>query len=138
VTSVVLDSNVFISAFVFGGNPRLIVQLAEKGAYTLIVSQAIQSETERILLDKFSWARDRVEQACAPLWQVAATAAPRTVINAARDDDDNRILECAVDAHAAVIVTGDQDLLHLHPFRGIRIVTPADFLRRKMWVARAR
>lgn len=138
MTSVVLDSNVFISAFVFGGNPRLVVQLAEKGAYTLVVSKAIQSETERILLDKFGWMRDRVEQACAPLWQVAATVAPRTAINAARDDDDNRILECAVDGHAAVIVTGDQDLLHLHPFRGIRIVTPADFLRRKMWVARAR
>ena len=45
------------------------------------------------------------------------------------DPDDNRVLECALAAKAGVIVTGDADLLTLHPWRGIRIVTPAEFLR---------
>jgi putative PIN family toxin of toxin-antitoxin system len=131
----VLDTNVFISAFVFGGNPRRVVQLAEFGAFRLAVSKAVQLETERVLLEKFRWPRARMAEACEPVWDVAAMTEPRTVISASRDDDDNRILECAIDARAAAIVTGDQDLLRLDPFRGIRIVTPADFLRRRMWTA---
>ena len=43
--------------------------------------------------------------------------------------EDNRILELAVNGDAGVIVTGDKDLLVLDPFRGVRIVTPAEFLK---------
>jgi predicted nucleic acid-binding protein len=49
-------------------------------------------------------------------------------IDACRDPKDNRILELAVSGAAVMIVTGDRDLLGLHPFRGIPIVTPAEFV----------
>ena len=49
-------------------------------------------------------------------------------IQACRDPDADRILELAVSGRAACIVTGDADLLALNPFRGIAIVTPAEFL----------
>ncbi len=136
--SVVLDTNVFISAFVFGGNPRRVVQLAETAAYTLVISRAIQDETERILLGKFRWGRAQVAQACSPVWDLAQMVAPKSVVTAADDPDDNRILECALDAGAAVIVTGDQDLLRLNPYREVRIVPPAEFLRLRMWQQKAR
>ena len=45
-----------------------------------------------------------------------------------RDPRDNKFLELAVSGKAVCIVSGDKDLLVLHPFRGIAIVTPRDFL----------
>ncbi len=48
-----------------------------------------------------------------------------------RDQKDNQILEVAVNGQAQVIVTGDEDLLVLNPFRGISILRPADYLKWK-------
>ena len=45
-----------------------------------------------------------------------------------RDPQDNKFLELAASGRALCIVSGDQDLLVLHPFRGIPIVTPRGFL----------
>ena len=47
-----------------------------------------------------------------------------------RDTDDNMYLELALAAQASTIVSGDRDLLVLHPWRGIPIVRPADYLAR--------
>ncbi|MYC31643.1 MAG: putative toxin-antitoxin system toxin component, PIN family [Chloroflexi bacterium] len=49
-------------------------------------------------------------------------------IHACRDPDDDKILELAVNGEADYIVTGDDDLLVMKPFRRIDIVTPAEFL----------
>jgi uncharacterized protein len=45
-----------------------------------------------------------------------------------RDQKDNKFLELAVDGQAACIITGDQDLLVLHPYRHIAVLNPAEFL----------
>ena len=45
-----------------------------------------------------------------------------------RDPKDNKFLEVAVNGHATVLVSGDDDLLALHPFRGIPVLTPQAFL----------
>ena len=50
-------------------------------------------------------------------------------VEACRDPKDDQILELAVSGNADCIVTGDDDLLTLNPFRGIAIITPAGFLR---------
>ena len=52
-------------------------------------------------------------------------------IRESRDPKDDKFLEAAVNGRANVIVTGDKDLLDLHPYRGIAIVTPADYLARE-------
>jgi predicted nucleic acid-binding protein len=52
-------------------------------------------------------------------------------IRVSRDPKDDKFLEAAVNGRADVIVTGDKDLLDLDPFRGIAIVTPADYLARE-------
>ena len=58
-----------------------------------------------------------------------ATFAEVTVyVGECRDPSDNKFLELAVSGAAACIVSGDQDLLVLHPFRGSSIVTPRGFL----------
>ncbi|WP_376694323.1 putative toxin-antitoxin system toxin component, PIN family [Wenzhouxiangella sp. EGI_FJ10409] len=45
-----------------------------------------------------------------------------------RDPSDNKFLDLAVSGQASVLITGDRDLLELHPFRGIPIITPASYL----------
>ena len=51
-----------------------------------------------------------------------------STISACRDPKDNKFLELAVDAGASCIITGDKDLLILHPFNNIPVLTAADFL----------
>jgi predicted nucleic acid-binding protein len=52
-------------------------------------------------------------------------------VRASRDPKDDKFLEAAVNGRASVLVTGDRDLLDLNPFRGVAIVTPADYLTRE-------
>jgi putative PIN family toxin of toxin-antitoxin system len=49
-------------------------------------------------------------------------------VRACRDPRDDKFLELAVNGEADLIVTGDEDLLALHPFRGVRIITPAAYV----------
>jgi putative PIN family toxin of toxin-antitoxin system len=50
-------------------------------------------------------------------------------INLCRDPKDNKFLELAIEAGAACTITGDKDLLVLHPFENIPILSAADFLK---------
>jgi predicted nucleic acid-binding protein len=50
------------------------------------------------------------------------------VVTACRDPKDNKFLELAITAGASCIIKGDQDLLILHPFENIPIVSASDFL----------
>lgn len=126
---VVLDTNVFVSGLVFGGKSRIILEMAEDGAFELAVSEFIRVELEGILQQKFGWSQERVAWGCRPIWNVARDIIPRVTIAVCSDPDDNRILECALEAEASVIVTGDSDLLRLNPYEEIAIVSPAAFLQ---------
>ena len=77
---------------------------------------------------KFGWNVNQVAAATEPLWEIAHWVTPKNVIAASRDEADNRILECAVEAAAEVIVTNDNDLLVLNPFGGIYILRAHEFL----------
>jgi uncharacterized protein len=59
---------------------------------------------------------------------IATTVQVTTTIQACRDPKDNKVLELAVSGQAVCIVSGDKDLLVLHPFQGISILSPGDFL----------
>jgi putative PIN family toxin of toxin-antitoxin system len=125
---VVLDSNEYISAFVYGGLPREALERAERGEYELVVSAHIREEVERVLRDKFKWSRERIAQAADPIWRIARFVTPAETISASRDATDNRILECAIESGAGVIVTYDKDLLVLTPFERIPIIRAREFI----------
>jgi len=125
VIRVVLDSNVWISALVFGGTPRQIVELGETRSIELCVSPAIRVEVERILEEKSGWQADRVRAHCRPRWGAATSIDPKRSMRACEDPDDDRILECAIKARAACVVTGDSHLLRMRSFENIPILSPA-------------
>ena len=127
---VVVDSNVYVSALVFGGTPAPILQLGMAGAFQLVVSETIQAEVEETLIRKFRWEADRVAEVSSELWRNAQRVNPTEPVKASRDPDDDHVLACAIEAHAPLILTGDRDLLALHPFRDVEILSPADFFAR--------
>lgn len=126
---ILCDTNVFVSALVFGGKPGRVLEFARNSA-VLVVSEPLLQELRRILTSKFGWTHDR---ALGVMREVALTSelvSPTIKITACRDPDDNRILEAAVDGHADIIVSGDADLLSMASFRGVHIVSVAEFLAR--------
>jgi putative PIN family toxin of toxin-antitoxin system len=130
---VVLDSNIYVSALIFGGNPRQVLEHAEHALFELSISDSIKAEVERILAVKFAWPKERIKEATSYLWSLAHAVIPQQTVSDCIDPDDNRVLECALEAHAQVIVTGDNHLLKLHPYREISILTPKQFLEAKPW-----
>ncbi|MCL6106099.1 MAG: putative toxin-antitoxin system toxin component, PIN family [Actinobacteria bacterium] len=133
---VVLDTNVLVSALNFGGKPRAIMAYAHGRTtkrFDLFLSPFILNELSRTLSgEKFLWSAPKIERAAQLLvkWgDVVSTKKSISAISPERDDSDNRILECAVKAQADLIVSGDSDLLDLKEYEGIKIMTPAQFLK---------
>jgi uncharacterized protein len=54
---------------------------------------------------------------------------PQQRVTDCRDTKDNKFLELGLAADASIIVSSDEDLLDLHPWRGIQILRPADYLK---------
>ena len=127
---VVLDTNIIVSALNFPGNERRILDLALRGRYDLYLSPFILQEVSGVLVRKFRWDEQRAMQAIQMLRSVAIIIEPQprpSVIQ--RNEADNRILECAVEASANYVVTGDrQHLLPLKEHQGTKIVTSVQFL----------
>jgi putative PIN family toxin of toxin-antitoxin system len=129
----VLDTNLYIAAFQYPkGRNAVLWRAALAGRYRLLVSPAIIRETAKVLRADFGWEDDRVQKVVRGIAAVAAAdlVAPRTVLSViAADPDDNRILECAVDGKADLIVSNDHHLLNLRAHADIPIVAGVDFRR---------
>jgi putative PIN family toxin of toxin-antitoxin system len=131
---IALDTNVIISAVVFGGLPRQVLDLAALGMCSFYFSPAIQAEVERILGEKFGWSAEEIEAATRTVWSFGTRVDPQVSLAVVTDDpDDDRILECAVAAHADAIVSGDRHLLRLGSFESILIQSSRQFLDSKAW-----
>ena len=124
---VVCDTNVFVSALVFGGKPGRILDLA-RGRVIVIWTEAVRHELRRILTSKFGWTDQRVVAVLRELNRTLELVQPAISICACRDPDDDRILEAAVAGRADCIVSGDADLLSMKSFQQIPILTVSAFL----------
>ena len=127
---VVLDTNVIISGLNFPGNERLVLELALRGRFELFLSTFIMEETAGVLRRKFDWSEERSAEALRMLGNAATVIYPRQLPEVIEGGHaDNRILECAVDASANYLVTGDrQHLLPLGTHEGVRILNAPRFL----------
>jgi putative PIN family toxin of toxin-antitoxin system len=130
---VVVDTNVFVSIFQFGGRIGEILDLALQGAVELCTSQPMIEELRGVLQEKFHWSAERVDAATETLLRFCHLIDPREPLKVCRDPDDDRVLECALAAGAEVIVSGDRDLLDLGAFRGTPIMSPRLFLDSGLW-----
>lgn len=127
----VLDTNSVVSAALFADSvPARALMLALRLAVVLM-SQDLADELADVLARprfiRYSSLQER-KTLLDNLMQQTEWVQITERVQACRDPNDDKILELAVNGRANYIVTGDDDLLTLNPFRGIEIVTPAEFL----------
>lgn len=130
---VVLDTNVVVSALLWGGTPYRLIQAASAGEIELFASAVLLDELRHTLARPHLAARlaqqpSSVAQAIDFYGQLVGHVAPRAIAPTSRDPDDDHVLACALAAQAQLIVSGDNDLLDLGTYRTIAIVTPAQAL----------
>lgn len=117
---VVLDTNVLISALLFGGVPEVLLRRGLEGEFVMISSGTLLDELEDTLIGRFAFARNRARLTRDEFEAVMDLVHPPTVPSASRDPDDDHVL-------AAAVVTGDKDLLVLEEHEGVAILTPRGF-----------
>ncbi len=126
---VVFDTNIYVSAFITPeGNGDKAYQKAIAGEIQLFSSVPILTELAGKLQDKFKWDPEHVTSAVRHIADVATVLKPPKRLKVLADDPDNRILECAVEAGAYIIVTGDKHLLKLGRYETTDILTLSKFL----------
>jgi putative PIN family toxin of toxin-antitoxin system len=129
VRRVVFDANIYVSAFITpGGRGEAAYLSAVGGEVQLITSVPILTELARKLRAKFHWNDEHIKDVCRHIASVAEVVKPKKRISVLSDDADNRVLECAMEARAEIIVTGDKHLLKLKTYEGIEVKTLAEFL----------
>jgi putative PIN family toxin of toxin-antitoxin system len=129
---VVADTNILISALLFGGVSEQVFLAGLRGEIQLVTSKPLLKELERILKNKFKLDTQLVKQVIDEIRNVAEVVEVSSYLNViSHPEEDNRVLECAVDGKVDFIVTGDtKHILPLKEFRGIKILTPSEFIKR--------
>ena len=131
--NVVIDTNVFVSAFLKEDSlPRMVIdQIIDDPHSVILISEETITELKySVFNDKFNkYVSNKVRLAFldSVLSKSSLTLAEEHITDC-RDLRDNKFLEVAVSGNADKIITGDNDLLILNPYRNIEIITPRDFL----------
>jgi putative PIN family toxin of toxin-antitoxin system len=128
---IVADTNIFISSFFFGGNPRKVIERVINGDDRLFICKEILHEMASVMArSKFNVGTEYITRFIRSIEDIAHyIAIAGTVQHVCRDSEDNKILECALLSNADYIITGDRDLLILKEFRGIKILTASEYLK---------
>ena len=127
----VFDANVIVSAFLFKNSPpRLALETAENQGI-IILSETVIDELSNVLsrskFDRYLSKSIR-QELLETLVEASLLVQPSESIDECRDAKDNKYLELAISDHAESLITGDEDLLVLNPFRNIKIITVLEFL----------
>ena len=125
---VVLDTNILLSAIGFGGKPAEILSLVLKERITAVTSPILLAELEEALRKVLPLSKNDIELILDEIDDEFETVLPRFSIKTSRDEDDNRVLEAAVEGNCEYIITGDKDLLTLKKYKNIKILTAEQFL----------
>ena len=132
---IVLDTNVVLSALLWRGKPyQLLEALSQRPDVYLFSSPALLEELADVLARPLATKRfaliDTNANAVLALYRaVVGVVEPAFVPRVVRDADDDQVIAAALAAHADFIVSGDDDLLSIGSYQGIRIINAAEALR---------
>jgi putative PIN family toxin of toxin-antitoxin system len=132
----VIDTNVLLSALLWGGTPRALLEHVRNGTVTLISSPALLAELARVIdRPKFDvillHTNTSRAQTLAEVRLLAEVIDPPPLAQpVCRDKDDDAVLALALAAQADIGISGDDDLLCLASFEGIPILMPAQALQK--------
>jgi uncharacterized protein len=127
----VLDTNVVVSALVWGGGPYKLIEAAAAGDIELVTSPALSAELRDVLgrehlASRLAQQRSNVEEAIALYAELAISVSPLVTPRAVPGDaDDDHVIAAAVAGSAEFVVTGDRHVLSVGSHQGISIVSAA-------------
>jgi putative PIN family toxin of toxin-antitoxin system len=125
---VLIDTNVWYSALLYGGIPEQVVRLCKQN-YQIIMSQYLLSELLGLLKEvgaPYKW-RNNLEKV---LKQLALSIEPPDFKGVSRDPMDDPILSAAVSGNCSYLITNDKDLLELGGTKTLIIIKPVDFIKK--------
>ena len=131
VIRVVIDTNVIISALLFGGTPGRLIDLWKAGRIKIFVCKEIIDEIMRVLAyPRFQLSENEINYLLyyeiLPYAEIVEIRSGPEIIS--QDPSDDKFIRCAQAANAGVIVSGDRHLLALEEHEDIKILTPSGFL----------
>jgi uncharacterized protein len=128
----IFDVNTLVSAFLIGSHNNNHAFRKALNIGVIVCTHEIKKELTDVFLrekfDKYASLDDRVNILSFIETQLIELQESDEVILDCRDPKDNKYLELAINCNASCIITGDKDLLVLHPFRNIPILSATDFL----------
>lgn len=128
----VLDTNVWLNTLLARHHIHPILRALRDRRFRLVTSEALIRELLEVL-GRPEWQTivtpANVHGLLAILRDAAEFVLPLESVTICDDPTDAKFIDCALAGHVDYLVTGDRDLLRLHPFRGIAIVRPGEFLR---------
>lgn len=133
VTKVVIDTNVFISAFGWDGKPEAVLRLMEQRKVINFTTNDIYAELQRVVAyPKLKFSPTLQVNILEFVFSWSRFVQPQEIVSVVTDDpDDDKFLACAIAANASAIISGDPHLLSLGSYRDILIMTPVQFLEHK-------
>jgi len=127
---VVLDTNVLISGIFFHGPPYQILKARQEKKLTIVITQDILSEYQRVsneLSKEFS--NIQISQILDLITTHAEVVDTKGIeIEICKDPDDNKFVECALASKSRFIVSGDRHLLDISGYRGIKRISPRNYV----------
>ena len=135
----VLDTNVWVSAFLAKGPPSRIVQMAEDGHVQIFASLDILQEIHRVLeYEKILRVLQRSGREVSPMMATIVSLCSlvdvKSKVQAIEEDPtDNQVLACAKDATADFMISGDRHLLQLEAYGNVKVLTASSFLEKRRY-----
>jgi putative PIN family toxin of toxin-antitoxin system len=129
---ILLDTNVYVSAILFSGKPRLILEdIIEERVNAFISIEILKELEDTLSKPKFKLTNDFIQIVLSEIRDITklTTTAPLNSYLDLRDRDDYHILEAAFSAKVDYLITGDKDLLSLKKILKFKIVSPEEYLR---------
>jgi putative PIN family toxin of toxin-antitoxin system len=128
---VVLDANIFISAFFWGGKPRMVLKRVIARIDELFITKEILDEINDVIRrSKFHADEHEIHYFINSIEEIAnKIAVKRRINNGSRDKADNKYIECGISARADYIISGDIHLLELKNYETLEIVSANDYLK---------
>ena len=127
---IVFDTNVLVSAVIFDGQPRKLLNKGIQKQFSIVTSDPILKELASVLRrPKFKTAEDEIDRIVLALTETCEITKVSSSFEVVKvDPTDDVILNTAYDGEADVIVSGDHHLLELNSFKGIRILRVSEAL----------
>jgi uncharacterized protein len=133
---IVLDTNVWLSGIFWDGEASKIIEKAEKDDIQIIISEEILSEIVNVLNRESKFQKYilnlklSIEDLLRTILSISTLIETKNKLDVIKaDPKDNIILEAAMDGKAEYIISYDNHLLNMIEFRGIKIISPGEFLK---------